>query len=274
MPLTLYVNSSAWHEHLRAEVAREPGLIPVAKGNGYGFTIPLLARTAADLGVGQIAVGTAGDAAVALRMFPGEVISLHLPIDRPPGTDPAAQTARWVSTLTAAGYQVRTMYVSHLEATELATLATAFPDTDFRQRTGTRLWLGRRSAFRAAATVLQVLPVRRRERLGYRQYRSARDGWLVMVAGGTAHGVGLEAPGAARGLLPRAGSLARSGLAAMNRVRSPFTWDGQKQLFAEPPHMLVSTLLLPRNTEPPKPGMELGAELRHTATRFDRIALS
>jgi alanine racemase len=345
VPLSLYVDTPAWHEHLRAEVARNPGLVPVAKGNGYGFTVPLLARTAADLGVGQIAVGTTADAAVALRLFPGDVIvletpaetdqlppdldrrvlytaasvrdaarlagrrlivecrssllrqgvaesdlaalwratdggraieafSVHLPIDRPPGTDPAAQTARWVSALTEAGYQIRSMYVSHLEAAEIASLAAAFPGTDFRQRVGTRLGLGRRSAFRAGATVLQVLSVRRGERLGYRQYRSGRDGWLVMVAGGTAHGVGLEAPGAPRGLLPRAKTLARSGLAAMNRVRSPFTWDGHKQWFAEPPHMLVSMLLLPRDSEPPEPGMEPGAELRYTATYFDRIALS
>ena len=345
MPLTLYVDTPAWHEHLRAEVARDPSLVPVVKGNGYGFTVPVLARTAAELGVDQIAVGTAEDAAVALGLFPGEVIvletpaqtdqlppdpdrrvlytaasveaaaelagrrlivdcrtslrrqgitetdlaglwqvteggraieafSLHLPIDRPAGAEPAAETGRWVSTLTAAGFQVPTMYVSHLEAAELAALATAFPGTDFPQRVGTRLWLGRRSAFRAAGTVQQVMPVRRGERLGYRQNRSARDGWLVMVAGGTAHGVGLVAPRAVRGLLPRVRTLKRSGLAAINRVHSPFSWDGHRQLFAEPPHMLVSMLLLPRDTQPPKPGMELGAELRYTATRFDRVALS
>jgi hypothetical protein len=179
-----------------------------------------------------------------------------------------------VRTLTDAGYHVRTMYVSHLEPAELATLAAAFPGTDFRQCTGTRLWLGRRSALRAAATVLQVLPVRRGERLGYRQHRSARDGWLVMVAGGTAQGVGLEAPRLPRGLRPRARTLARSGLAAINRVRSPFTWDRRKQLFAEPPHMLVSMLLPPREIKPPEPGTELAAELRYTATRFDRVALA
>jgi alanine racemase len=346
MPLTLYVDAPAWHRHLEAEVARDPGLVPVAKGNGYGLTVPLLTRTAADLGLKRIAVGTAADAAVAMRHFPGEVIvletpaepgrlpadpgwrvlytvgsvraaaglarrrrlivdcrssllrqgiteddlaalwrvtdggraveafSMHLPIDRPPGTNPAAQAARWVNALQAAGFQVRTMYVSHLEASELATLSAAFPGTEFRQRTGTRLWLGRDSVFRAAATVLQVLPVRRGERLGYRQYRCAHDGWLVMVAGGTAHGVGLEPQGAPRGPLPRAKALARSGLAALNRVRSPFTWDGHRQWFAEPPHMLVSMLLLPRDTQPPEPGMELGAELGYTSTRFDRITLS
>lgn len=345
MPLTLYVNASAWREHLRAEVTRDPYLVPVVKGNGYGFSVPVLARVAADLRVARIAVGTVEDAAVALDLFPGEVIvlqsplgagslprgsghrvlytaasveaaarlaghrlivdcrsslmrqgitepdlaalldatrggrtieafSLHLPIDRPPGTDPAAETARWVSMLTLAGFQVSTMYVSHLEAAEVAALAAAFPGTAFPQRIGTRLWLGRRSAFRAASTVLQVLPVRRGERLGYRQYRSGRDGWLVMVDGGTAHGVGLERPGAPRGFLPRARTLARSSLATMNRVRSPFSWDGHKQWFAEPPHMLVSMLLLRRDTEPPRPGAELDAELRYTMTRFDRVALT
>lgn len=345
MPLTLYVDSPAWYEHLRGEVTRDPGLVPVVKGNGYGFGVPLLARTAAGLGVARIAVGTVEDAAVAFQLFPGEVIvlqepagsgwlpqefgqrvlytatsvqaaaelsghrlivdcrsslmrqgiieselaalreatgggrtieafSLHLPIDRPPGTDPVAETAHWVDLLMTAGFQVTTMYVSHLRAAEFAALATAFPGTAFPQRVGTRLWLGRRSAFRAASTVLQVLPVRRGERLGYRQYRSGRDGWLVMVAGGTAHGVGLEKPGAARGLLPRARTLARSGLATVNRVRSPFTWDGHKQWFAEPPHMLVSMLLMRHDTKPPSPGAELEAELRYTMTRFDRIALT
>jgi len=345
VPLTLYVNAPAWLGHLQAEVTRDPGLVPVVKGNGYGFGVPLLARTAASLGVPRIAVGTPDDADVALQFFPGEVIvlqgpagagqlppaaaarvlytagsveaaaalagrrlivdcrsslmrqgitesdlaalrevtgggraieafSLHLPIDRPPGADPVAETARWVSGLAEAGFRVATMYVSHLQADELAALAAAFPGTAFRPRVGTRLWLGRRSAFRAASTVLQVLPVRRGDRLGYRQYRSGHDGWLVMAAGGTAHGVGLEAPRAPRGLVPRARTLARSGLATMNRVRSPFTWNGHRPWFAEPPHMLVSMLLLRRGTQPPLPGTELDVEVRHTITRFDRVALT
>jgi hypothetical protein len=77
VPLNLYVDTPAWHEHLRAEIARDPGLVPVAKGNGYGFSVPLLARTAADLGVDAIAVGTAENADVALGLFGGEVIVLE-----------------------------------------------------------------------------------------------------------------------------------------------------------------------------------------------------
>jgi hypothetical protein len=37
--------------------------------------------------------------------------------------------------------------------------------------------------------------------------------------------------------------------------------------------MLVSMLLLPRETDPPEPGEELAADLRYTETRFDRITL-
>jgi Alanine racemase, N-terminal domain len=343
MPLTLYVDHEAWHQHLKAKVAEDPGLVPVAKGNGYGFTVPLLARTAAGLGVERIAVGSAQDATAVLPVFPGEILildspagacpppappgagrrvlytaasvpavsalagrrlvvecrsslrrqgiavselaevralaggrgiegfSLHLPIDRPPGAEPVTETARWVQALAGAGYQVPVMYVSHLLRAELAELTRAFPATSFRLRAGTCLWLGQRSACHAAATVLQVFPVRRGERVGYRQHRSAHEGWLVVVAGGTAHGVGLEAPRAVRGLAPRARTLARSGLAAANRFRSPFSWAGRKQWFAEPPHMLVSMLLLPRGVRPPVPGAELAADLRYTATHFDRI---
>jgi hypothetical protein len=37
--------------------------------------------------------------------------------------------------------------------------------------------------------------------------------------------------------------------------------------------MLVSMLLLPPDTQPPQPGMELPAELRHTTTQFDDISM-
>jgi Alanine racemase, N-terminal domain len=352
VPLTLYVDFTRWYAHLRSVIAEAPGLVPVAKGNGYGFGVERLARTAARLQAGCIAVGSVSEAATVLGLFPGEVVvtgdaggsagssgssgsgpdripraeqrrviytassltaaaeladrrvivecrssllrqgveeaelaelryalggrpvegfALHLPIDRPRDGDPVQETVRWMHALAKAGFGVPTMYVSHLSGPEIAQLSGLFPDTRFRLRAGTRLWLGDRLALRAAATVQQAIPVSRGDRLGYRQNRCAHDGWLVVVSGGTAHGVGLEAPKTVRGLAPRIKSLVRSGLASMNLVRSPFCWQGRKQWFAEPPHMLHSMLLLPRHVEPPWSGAELTAELRHTATVFDEV---
>jgi len=97
------------------------------------------------------------------------------------------------------------------------------------------------------------------------------DGHLLVVAGGTAHGVGLEAPKNLSGLTPRAKNLARAGLATLNRTASPFSWSGSKLGFAEPPHMQVSLLWVPGEVTPPQVGEELKATLRHTTTLFDRI---
>lgn len=320
----------------------EPHLVPVAKGNGYGFTVPVLARAAAALGVDQLAVGTAEEAAAVADCFPGDVIilepyldgtepalchdrivrtvasvdavrkltghrmiidcrsslrrqglsagelapaaqalggqrvdgfSLHLPLDRPASADPAAETRLWVKALTDAGFGVHTIYISHLKRAEIAALERACPGTRFRPRIGTQLWLGQPNAVEARATVLDTFPVRRGDRIGYRQTRSRQDGWVVVVSGGTVQGVGLEAPRTLRGLGPRAKELLRYGLAAANRTRSPFSWQGRKQWFAEPPHMLVSMLYLPKQVCPPEPGSELPAELRHTLTHFDQVVM-
>ena len=44
MSLTLHVDGPRWREHLLATVEHHPGIVPVAKGNGYGLTIGRLAR--------------------------------------------------------------------------------------------------------------------------------------------------------------------------------------------------------------------------------------
>ena len=58
MSLTLHVDGDRWRAHLREVADGTPGLVPVAKGNGYGFTLGRLARRAAWLGVDTLAVGT------------------------------------------------------------------------------------------------------------------------------------------------------------------------------------------------------------------------
>ena len=51
MSLTLTVDGERWRGHLRGFAEATPGLVPVAKGNGYGFTLGRLARKAEWLGV-------------------------------------------------------------------------------------------------------------------------------------------------------------------------------------------------------------------------------
>ena len=152
---------------------------------------------------------------------------------------------RRVDRLRAARLPLHTMFVSHLKAEDLARLQQQFPQTRFRARIGTRLWLGDHDATEYRGAVLDVTHVAKGDRFGYRQQKAASDGYLVVVAGGTSHGVGLEAPKALHGVMPRAKGVARAGLATVNRNLSPFVWDGKQRWFAEPPHMQVSILFVP-----------------------------
>ena len=76
MPLTLYVDGDRWRGHLRGVIEREPGLVPVAKGNGYGFGLGRLARRATWLERDTIAVGTYAEVAEVEKRFPGSVLVL------------------------------------------------------------------------------------------------------------------------------------------------------------------------------------------------------
>jgi hypothetical protein len=338
--LTLYVDTAKWRGHQKNVLAELPGLVPVAKGNGYGFGVGRLAGEAAALGADTLAVGTLTEARslvgaplsrliVLTPWLPGEQRSelegnvvrtvasvdgvralrgqrviveartslrrhgvvaedlaalaavlpevafegfaLHLPLDRPRGVNPSGEVAAWVDQLTAAGLPTDTVFVSHLTGAEVAALSVRFPATTFRPRVGTRLWLGDRSAFQARARVLDVERLRRGERFGYRQHRAPASGHLVVVAGGTAHGVGMEAPKSMNGATDRAKAVAITGLATVNRSLSPFRWAGKQRWFAEPPHMQVSLLWLPSSVPPPAVGDELTVEVRMTTTHFDVV---
>ncbi|MGH8970316.1 MAG: alanine racemase, partial [Actinomycetes bacterium] len=207
----------------------------------------------------------------ASRHLQVEGVALHLPLDRPGDVDPVAETDGWVSRVGDAGLPTATMWVSHLSGPELAGLRSRHPHITFRPRVGTRLWLGDRGALQARGTVLDVEPLRRGQRCGYRQYRATSPGHLVVVSGGTAHGVALEAPKAVRGPAQRARVLALGTLEAVGRNLSPFTWAGRQRWFIEPPHMQVSLVFLPDGVEPPTVGEELGCEVRLTTTHPDRV---
>jgi hypothetical protein len=203
-----------------------------------------------------------------------EGFAVHLPMSRPRGYDPVAELTATVEQLDAQGLPTTYVYVSHLSGKELAALATRFPRTKFRARVGTRLWLGDRAALVAKATVLDVIAVARGDRYGYRQHKALRAAHLVVVSGGTAHGVGLSAPKPVSGVLGRARVVAEGVLAAGNRTLSPFVWGGRRRWFAETPHMQVSLLEIPDGVAPPKIGDELTLTTRMTTTYFDAIVES
>ena len=340
MALTLYVETERWRAHQRSVMADFPDLVPVCKGNGYGFGHERLAEETSKLGTGIIAVGTTYEAETMRDLYSGDILvltpyrrteepvplpdrvirsassvdgvyglvgsrvvvevmssmkrhgvtprdlgklqaaleevrlegfAIHLPLDRTDGTDAVEEVIGWMDQLRAARLPLDTMFVSHLSAQELARLRRQFPQTRFRARIGTRLWLGDPKATEYRGTVLDVTPVAKGDRFGYRQQKAPGDGWLAVVAGGTSHGVGLEAPKALHGMTSRAKGMARAGLATVNRNLSPFVWDGKQRWFAEPPHMQVSILFVPADAKAPKVGDEMRAILRHTTTQVDRL---
>src|SRR3954452_18281107 len=351
MSLVLRVDRERWRAHLRSVAEARPALVPVAKGNGYGFGTGRLARRAQWLGVDTLAVGTYaevdsvaqrfdGDLVVltpwrpwdedgaastdprvihtvgrlsdlaALSAAPGrprvllerqtsmkrhgftarglreataltdgvrvEGVSMHLPLDR--GAH-AAEASGLMFDAVAAGLgrldeRAATVWVSHLGRDDLATLAGQYPDFTFRPRVGTELWLGDREALRVTARVLDAHPVERGEVFGYRGRAVPRNGTLLVVSGGTAHGIGLEAPTGQGGVRARAATLARGGLDALGLVRSPYTVAGKARYFAEPPHMQASMLFLPSGVDVPAVGDEVDVRVRDTTTTFDAVEIA
>lgn len=352
MSLTLTVDGDRWRGHLRRVAEQTPGLVPVLKGNGYGFGLHRLARKSQWLGVDTVAVGTYAelpdvaprfdgdllvltpwrpfgaalelddqiaprvihtvsrveDAVDLLERQPGarfvlelvtsmlrhgldrrgleaaaqvladrtrtprlEGIAIHLPLGH--GSH-LSEVRRLITTVVAAGIPARRLWVSHLTSDELERLQVAYQDFEIRPRIGTSLWLGDRGALRVTATVLDVHEVDRGDVFGYRGRTAPKSGHIVVASGGTAHGIGLEAPTGDTGIRARAATLARGGLDAVGFVRSPFSIDGKQRLFAEPPHMQASMLFLPSGTRVPAIGDRIDVRVRYTATTFDDVDVS
>lgn len=88
MSLRLSVRESEWRRSIGSASAERPGLVPVVKGNGYGFGRPTLMPIAAGL-ADQIAVGTVYEAADVPGDRTALVLTPHvgtLPLDLAAGT--------------------------------------------------------------------------------------------------------------------------------------------------------------------------------------------
>ena len=86
MALTLYVDTTRWRAHHKHVQEQFPGLVPVCKGNGYGFGHERLAEEATRLGsdvLGEALVAEAVAVALADRDQSRELL-LHVLVMRPP----------------------------------------------------------------------------------------------------------------------------------------------------------------------------------------------
>lgn len=209
----------------------------------------------------------AAAAALELTGLQAEGFAIHLPMA---GAN-LAEAEQLVAVLEASALTTTTVFVSHLTVPELARLREQRPALTIRPRVGTALWLGALEAFSVRSTVLDVHRVDRGDRVGYRQGRVPRAGHVIVVAGGTSHGIGLEAPRAVAGLSGRGKAVAKGGLAAAGQALSPFTVDGKQRWFVEPPHMQASMILLPDGARVPLVGDAVPAQVRYTIATFDSI---
>ena len=347
MSVVLHVDTARWRAQQTTTMRQSPGLVPVVKGNGYGFGRDVLLAECRRLGepdgaecsTDLVAVGTYHEANEALAVFPGGVlvlepyrhplhgrapdvldprivhtvadpddverirrrhpaarvvlegrtsmgrhgmsmpklqgllaqgvvvdgVTLHLPL----GQGHAAEVRSWLDALPG----VRQVFLSHVSPGELAELRRDYPDRSLRPRVGTALWLGDPHAAQLRADVLDVHRVVGTQRFGYRQHR-VRGGHVLVVSGGTAHGVALQAPPAASTWRQRGIHVAEAALAAAARSRSPFTVGGRLAWFVEPPHMQVSLLHLPAGITPPAMGDTVPVRVRHTIAHPDEVVLT
>jgi len=203
-----------------------------------------------------------------------EGFAVHLPMGSAgSGGGNLAEAESWAAALGASQIETETVFVSHLTGAELAELGERRPGLTVRPRIGTALWLGDLGAFDVRSTVLDRHQVSRGERVGYRQRPVPRDGYLLVLAGGTSHGLGLEAPRDQASALQRGKTLAKGGLEAAGFMLSPFTVDGKQRWFAEPPHMQASLVFLPASAHAPEVGDTVSAAVRYTTTTFDTITI-
>lgn len=341
MSLVLHVDGARWRAAQDATLAAQPGLVPVIKGNGYGFGPDLLLAEARRLDVPMVAVGTYAEVPGALAGFGADVlvmepfraaihadlpdlanrrlvhtvttpddrdvlravepaarvvvealtsmnrfgmplgelpafvasqggepalegVTLHLPL----GSGHVAEIGRFVAAVPA----VDRWFVSHTSVAELSELRRLHPGKEFLPRVGTDLWLGGRDTYEVRAHVLDVHPVAKGERVGYRQ-RPLGAGHVVVVSGGTSHGVAMESPAAAATGRQRAIAVAEGLLEAAHRIRSPFTVSGTMPRFAEPPHMQCSLLHLPAGVAPPAVGDTVQVRMRLTTAYPDAVVV-
>jgi alanine racemase len=377
MTFSLTVDAKAFRAHQQHVISDfskvGAGVVPVIKGNGYGFGRKVLASEAARCGLTQIAVGNVWELDQALTDFAGQVVvlepfnsadhaakavwqrilshnadrvivtlsstdlaraaevnvrnaylevatslnrfglpahelihaadaarhniaikglTLHMPIAEPVITHVAeysvgSHNARKFGDRLLEIFSWMTSYqeiaskhdlplhvsLSHVTAKDVELLKSRCTEFGFKfsfdVRIGTNMWLSAPKALTAQGTILEIHELTDHQHVGYQQVDSDGHKRLVVVSGGTAHGVALAAPIPRTTIRKRSIALAEGFAQAVGKVKSPFSHSGKNLVFAEPPHMHVS--LLWSNDSDLKVGDELDCNVRNTTTTFDVV---
>lgn len=343
MSFTLNIDEPRWNAAVRRAAELLPGVVPVIKGNGYGFGRERLAELTGRLEADLVAVGTEAEIPSVRRHFRGtiavmaptdgsgpfprntiqtvahaevvrrlaesgapdpevileldspvhrhgvalgELAGLAAPLSRirlagvamhlPSGGDRRRvleSVHQALAALRQAGIGPSTFWVSHLSPLELAAVRAAHPGLRVRPRVGTGLWLADRGAFSASGKVLDIRRMPHRQAVGYRQRRFS-GGTLLVVSGGTAHGVGLYANTAHRGLRGALKGALIGAARGAGWAPSPFRLAGHRLHFADVAHMQVSMLVVPAGLPAPKAGDRLNCDIRMTVSTFDTVEFS
>lgn len=376
MTFSLKVDATKFRGHLvsvmNGYASAGANLVPVVKGNGYGFGRGALANETSRLGCNRIAIGTVWELGQSLADFPGDILvlepfnsvdesavvqwrrhlehnadrvivtvssidlasvraagakniylegktslsrfgmlhfdmqslvnfndlkvlglSLHLPIAQSAtkvdatteissafngATLSKSMTEAWnwivlyeeLSTKFSLPKHVSVSHVSEAQVHSFKKMMQSYNfDQDIEVRIGTKLWLGEPSALQATGTILQIHEVLHRQTVGYQQIDSGNNQRLIVVSGGTAHGVAMAAPSNASSLRKKGVAIAEGISQAIGKVRSPFSYHGKNLDFVEPPHMQVSMLWSSDATI--SVGDNLACNVRNTTTNFDSV---
>ena len=376
MTFSLKVDAEKFRSHLvsvmNGYASAGAELVPVIKGNGYGFGCDRLAAEASRLGCNRIAIGTVWELEQSLADFAGEILvlepfnssdksavnqwrkhlehnseriivtasdldlasvrsagakniylegktllsrfgllhfdmqsipnfndlkvmglSLHLPIAQPAiKVDPTTEISsafnganlsqsmtevwNWIvlyEELSSKFSLPKCISISHISEKQIQALKNMLQsynfDLEIEVRIGTKLWLGEPNALQATGTVLQIHEIEHRQTVGYQQTDTGNNKRLIVVSGGTAHGVAMAAPSNASSLRKRGIAIAEGISQAIGKVRSPFSYHGKNLDFVEPPHMHVSMLW---SDDPTLcVGDTLDCNVRNTTTSFDCV---
>lgn len=321
--LTLTVNAAVWNRHVDSTAADTPGLVPVVKGNGYGFGRSWLANRAATLApiaaVGSIfevadipsnysavvlspalkfpfplrdnvilTVGSLAHVHAAQRAHQPQIsrqrhviiklrssmyrygveptqakelidachqagfsvdgLSIHPPIHGS-STEHRQEIENLLAAAEAHGVNSSLpVWVSHVDLDDYRLLRQEFADRSWHLRLGTSLWHGDKSMFTLQADVVDVVAVSAGATVGYRGSSVDRDGYLLMIGCGSAHGV-----------------------TPLSDGRSPFHFRRRRLELIEAPHMHTSMCFVPHGDQCPQVGDLIDVQRPLTQTAVDDI---